>query len=56
MADAQLEKTVVNISAPKIKEEFVASGEVIKFDGFKVYMESTDDESQEDCRKEYYLQ
>ncbi|MBK6444035.1 MAG: type I DNA topoisomerase [Bacteroidetes bacterium] len=49
MADAQLEKTVVTISSAKTKEDFVASGEVIKFDGFlKVYMESTDEETPED--------
>lgn len=49
MADAQLEKTVVTITSSQTKEDFVASGEVIKFDGFlKVYMESTDDEAPED--------
>ncbi len=46
MADAQLEKTTVTISVSTAQEEFIASGEVIVFDGFlKVYMESTDDES-----------
>ena len=49
MAEAKLEKTVVTIESDKAKENFVATGEVIKFDGFlKVYMESTDDEEQED--------
>src|SRR6185369_9348877 len=49
MADAQLEKTVVTISSQKTAEDFVATGEVIKFDGFlKVYMEGTDDENSED--------
>ncbi len=49
MADAQLEKTVVTITSQKTKEDFVATGEVIKFDGFlKVYMEGTDDESPEE--------
>jgi DNA topoisomerase-1 len=50
MADAILEKTVVTISSSGSDEELVATGEVIKFDGFlKVYMESTDgdDEDQE---------
>ncbi|MCB0821732.1 MAG: type I DNA topoisomerase [Bacteroidales bacterium] len=48
MADAQLEKTNVNIDISNRKEQFVARGEVIKFDGFlKVYLESTDDEDQE---------
>ena len=46
MADAQLEKTTVTISVSTAPEEFVASGEVIIFDGFlKVYMESTDDDN-----------
>ena len=46
MADAELEKTTVNISISKASEEFVASGEVLKFDGFlSVYMESSDDEN-----------
>ncbi len=46
MADAQLEKTTVTISVSTAGEVFVASGEVIVFDGFlKVYMESTDDEN-----------
>jgi DNA topoisomerase-1 len=46
MADAELEKTSINISITGIQYQFVASGEVIIFDGFlKVYLESTDDES-----------
>ena len=45
MADAELEKTVANISVEGRNETFVAEGEVVKFDGFlKVYFESTDDE------------
>jgi len=45
MASAILEKTIVNIDISTSKENFIASGEVIKFDGFlKVYLESTDDE------------
>jgi DNA topoisomerase I len=45
MADAQLEKTTVQISVTSRNELFIAEGEVIKFDGFlKVYMESSDDE------------
>ena len=47
MADAEIEKTTVNISASSCQEMFVAGGEVIKFDGFiKVYHESTDDENE----------
>ena len=47
MADAELERTTVDIAISDREEQFVATGEVIKFDGFlKVYMESTDDENQ----------
>jgi DNA topoisomerase I len=46
MADAEIERTSVNISVSKAKEFFVATGEVLRFDGFlSVYMESTDDEN-----------
>ena len=46
MSDAELEKTTATISVSGRKEHFIAVGEVLKFDGFlKVYMESTDDES-----------
>ena len=46
MADAQVEKTTVNISISGHSETFVATGEVTVFDGFiKVYRESTDDEN-----------
>ena len=45
MADAEIEKTTVNISISGIDEQFVAQGEVVKFDGFiKVYRESLDDD------------
>ena len=45
MADAQIEKTTINIHIDNTEEKFVANGEVITFDGFiKVYRESTDDE------------
>jgi DNA topoisomerase-1 len=45
MSDAELEKTSIFISISGSNLQFVASGEVIVFDGFlKVYMESTDDE------------
>ena len=51
MADAQIEKTTVNIDITGVNAKFVANGEVIVFDGFlKVYRESTDDDenSQDD--------
>lgn len=48
MSDAQLEKTTINIEVSKSEYQFVASGEVVIFDGFlKVYLESTDDDSEE---------
>ncbi len=48
MSDAELEKTIAKINISTNKEELTASGEVIKFDGFlKVYMESTDEEDNE---------
>ncbi|MBA4853561.1 type I DNA topoisomerase [Emticicia sp. BO119] len=48
MADAELERTIATISISTTSEELVATGEVIKFDGFlKVYLESSDDEDEE---------
>lgn len=48
MADAQLERTVAKIENNKHHELFTATGEMIQFDGFlKVYLESTDDEDEE---------
>ena len=48
MADAQIEKTTVNIDVSNSDKDFVASGEVVLFDGFlKVYIESVDDENGE---------
>jgi DNA topoisomerase-1 len=49
MADAEIEKTQVNINISTQSEQFIAQGEVVKFDGFiKVYRESVDDEEQQD--------
>ena len=49
MADAEIEKTTVNINISTSDEQFVAQGGVVKFDGFlKVYRESSDDEEQQD--------
>jgi DNA topoisomerase I len=46
MADAEIERTTVNIDISKSSEQFVATGEVLKFDGFLgVYLESSDDEN-----------
>jgi DNA topoisomerase-1 len=45
MADAEIEKTTVTVSINGHTEQYVATGEVVKFDGFlKVYRESVDDE------------
>ncbi len=52
MPDAEAEKTIITIGAEGIGDlKFVASGEVITFDGFlRVYRESVDDENvQEDA-------
>jgi DNA topoisomerase-1 len=49
MSDALLEKTNVQIKNNGNNENFVANGEVLKFDGFlKLYIESTDDENTEE--------
>ena len=48
MADAELERTTANISISGSDGKFVATGEVIKFDGFlRVYLEGTDEEHNE---------
>lgn len=45
MTEATIEKTTATIEGTTIDEQFVATGEVVKFDGFlKVYRESSDDE------------
>ena len=49
MADAEIEKTTANISISGTDEQFIAQGEIVKFDGFiKVYRESTEDEEQQE--------
>ena len=53
MSDAELEKTTINISAEGIQENFVATGEVIKFDGFlKVYIQSTEQEGDHEAEED----
>ena len=50
MADAQMERTNVNIGVSTNGKQFVATGETILFDGFlKVYRESYDDAPAEDA-------
>lgn len=52
MADAQLEKTTATIAISTVPQTLTASGEVIKFEGFlKVYIESTDDEDNDEEQK-----
>ena len=52
MADAVLEKTNVKIGISTVKDrQLVATGEVLKFDGFlKVYLESKDEEEEEETK------
>ena len=48
MADAELEKTTAVISISGMSDTFVATGEVIRFDGFlRVYKESYDDDAEQ---------
>jgi DNA topoisomerase I len=52
MADAELERTNVTINISTSSERFLASGEVLKFDGFLgVYLESSDEENLTDDEK-----
>ncbi|MBN2486637.1 MAG: type I DNA topoisomerase [Bacteroidales bacterium] len=52
MSDARLEKTTAEIEVSGTPEKFIASGEVLKFEGFlKVYIESTDDETDDEEKK-----
>ena len=49
MADAEVEKTTVNISISNESETFTATGEVVKFDGFlHVYRESIDEDAEQE--------
>lgn len=52
MADAELERSTIDIEVSGVGPRFQAKGEVITFDGFlKVYMEGSDDDSSEDEQK-----
>jgi len=62
MTDAELEKTTVEIGihsngqSPMVNSLFVATGEVVKFDGFiKVYHESFDDDDQQQEEESHIL-
>ncbi len=49
MADAEMEKTTVEISAKESGARFTVTGEVVRFEGFlKVYMEGRDDDNADD--------
>ena len=49
MADAELERTSISVAIGGMKEKFIATGEVITFDGFlQVYRESYDDENEKE--------
>ncbi|MEQ7802558.1 type I DNA topoisomerase [Pedobacter sp. ASV1-7] len=49
MSEALFEKTTAQIAASTRKEQLIAEGEVLKFDGFlKVYLESSDEDDSDD--------
>lgn len=49
MADAELERTNILIGLSNHTTSFLATGEIVVFDGFlKVYMESHDDENDDE--------
>src|SRR5688572_28581060 len=50
MSDAQFEKTTATINISTVKDEnLIATGEVLKFEGFfKVYIESTDEDADDE--------
>ena len=56
MADAEMEKTTVEISAKGSGARFSVTGEVVRFDGFlKVYMEGHDDDNADDASEQGLL-
>ncbi|KPK84152.1 MAG: DNA topoisomerase I [Bacteroides sp. SM23_62_1] len=51
MSEAIIEKTSIKVGVSTLEEPFIASGEVIKFDGFlKLYMESSDEDTEEQSK------
>ena len=51
MSDALIEKTIIDIDVSNLEEPFIATGEVIKFEGFlKIYLESTDEENDDQTK------
>ena len=56
MADAELDKTTIDITISDSTHAFVAQGELVTFDGFlKVYRESSDDDEQQDAELGHLL-
>lgn len=56
MSEALFEKTTAHITASTRKEDLIAEGEVMKFDGFlKVYLESSDEEEHEEGENDNIL-
>jgi DNA topoisomerase-1 len=52
MSKAQIERTLATVSISGLSETLLATGEVLKFDGFlKVYLESTDEEGDDENSK-----
>jgi DNA topoisomerase-1 len=52
MSPAELEKTKATIAVSNVKSNFIATGEVIKFDGFlKLYFEGNDEEGDDELSK-----
>ncbi|MFA4868778.1 MAG: type I DNA topoisomerase [Pedobacter sp.] len=50
MSEALFEKTTAQIAVSTRKEQLIAEGEVLKFDGFlKVYLESSDEDDSDDA-------
>ncbi len=51
MADAEVEKTLIEVSISDSPYLFVATGEMVQFDGFmRAYVQSTDDEQEDAVR------
>ncbi len=51
MQDAKIERTIITINNVNNKINFIATGEVVVFDGFlKLYIESTDDENADETQ------
>jgi DNA topoisomerase-1 len=55
MANARIERTTATIDISTVPQTMKATAEVITFDGFlKIYLETTDEEKEEEENKECY--